>query len=140
MINSQFVRFFAVSIFGLCIDIGIAWSLATVFSVPTWIAAIVGFLVAAIGNYIINASWTFSSRTQKRSLSLAQGGAYLLTVASALAVRLVAVLCLSYVIPHSSTGTAFTLFLAAGISFLYTFLLSKNVVFKAQKNLRDTDL
>ncbi len=48
------VRFFLVSVAGLAVDIGIAFSIATLLGAPLWIAAATGFLVAACGNYILH--------------------------------------------------------------------------------------
>jgi hypothetical protein len=55
------IRFFFVSAGGVFVDITIAYAIATMLGTPLWIAAAVGFSVAACGNYILHEIWTLNT-------------------------------------------------------------------------------
>lgn len=71
---SEFVRFFAVTVLGVVIDIAIAWALHTYAGVPLWAAATCGFVLAASGNYVLHQIWSFQDGS--RQLSAARGAKY----------------------------------------------------------------
>lgn len=125
---SEFARFFAVTVLGLAIDLAIAFALNAGFGVPLWLAAAIGFILAAGANYAIHQTWSF--RTGPRSLSARRaalyGGAALVT----LAVRAGIVAALDRALADDLALPI--LICGAGGSFLVNFALSKFVVFAAR--------
>ena len=69
---SQFVRFFAVTVLGVILDLAIAFALHQWAGVPLWLAAATGFAIAAGANYVIHQTWSFRSGP----LSLKRAGLY----------------------------------------------------------------
>ena len=63
----EVVRFLIVSVAGVFIDVSTAYSVAMILDTPLWIAAAVGFVIAAGGNYILHEVWTFQGRAQRAS-------------------------------------------------------------------------
>ncbi|MEL7097307.1 MAG: GtrA family protein [Pseudomonadota bacterium] len=121
---SEGVRFLCVSIFGVLIDLSIAFGLATYASAPLWIAATVGFLVAALVNYGIHELWTF--RQGARALSMTRSLKYLTVSTVTLLSRIAVVVPLEHLLPNR---TLVILLCGAGVSFFVNFALSKFVVF-----------
>lgn len=122
---SELIRFFGVTVLGVIVDIAIAWALHTYAGVPLWVAATIGFVLAASGNYILHQTWSFQGGS--RQLSWARGAKYggvaLLTLIARIAV--VALLERTW-----EDGFALAILIAgAGVSFFVNFTLSKLLVF-----------
>lgn len=122
---SELLRFFAVTVLGVVIDLAIAFALHTVLGVPLWIAAAIGFTLAASANYVIHQTWSFRSGP----LSLKRAGAYALVALVTLAVRVGIVAQLDRVL--AGDYPLAILICGAGGSFIVNFVLSKWVVFAA---------
>ena len=122
---SELLRFFAVTVLGVVIDLAIAFALHTGLGVPLWIAAAIGFTLAASANYIIHQTWSFRSGP----LSLKRAGAYALVALATLAVRVGIVAQLDRVL--AGDYPLAILICGAGGSFVVNFALSKWVVFAA---------
>jgi putative flippase GtrA len=122
---SELLRFFAVTVLGVVIDLAIAFALHTGLGVPLWIAAAIGFTLAASANYVIHQTWSFRSGP----LSLKRAGAYALVALATLAVRVGIVAQLDRVL--AGDFPLAILICGAGGSFVVNFALSKWVVFAA---------
>lgn len=121
----DFIRFFLVSAGGVVADIAIAFAIATMLGAPLWVAAAVGFSIAACGNYVLHEVWTFrggiSRLTSKRTLY------YLISSGVALSSRLVVVTGLSTWI--SSGNTLVILIGGSTVSFFVNYMISRFLVF-----------
>lgn len=122
---SELLRFFAVTVLGVVIDLAIAFALHTGLGVPLWIAAAIGFTLAASANYVIHQTWSFRSGP----LSLKRAGAYAMVALATLAVRVGIVAQLDRVL--AGDYPLAILICGAGGSFVVNFVLSKWVVFAA---------
>jgi putative flippase GtrA len=122
---SELIRFFAVTVLGVVLDLAIAFALHTWAGVPLWLAAAIGFALAAGANYVIHQTWSFRSGP----LSLRRAGLYALVALATLAVRVGIVAQLERVL--AGAWPLAILVAGAGGSFCVNFLLSKFVVFAA---------
>lgn len=120
---SQFVRFFAVTVLGVILDLAIAFALHQWAGVPLWLAAATGFAIAAGANYVIHQVWSFRSGP----LSLKRAGLYAGVALVTLAVRVGIVAALERALPGA--WPLGILVAGAGGSFCVNFVLSKWVVF-----------
>ena len=121
----ELIRFFFVSVGGVVIDIAIAYAIATMLGTPLWIAAALGFSVAACGNYILHEVWTFRRETSR--LSSKRALYYFITSGVTLSSRLVVVAGLSAWI--SRDHTLALLIASAAVSFFVNFIINKFLVF-----------
>ena len=124
----ELIRFFFVSVGGVVIDIAIAYAIATLLGTALWIAATVGFSVAACGNYILHEVWTFRHETSR--LSSKRALYYLITSGVTLSSRLVVVAGLSAWI--SLDHTLVILIGGAAVSFFVNYIISKFPVFSGR--------
>lgn len=125
---SEFLRFFAVTVLGLVIDLAIAYALNAGLGVPLWLAAAIGFTLAACFNYVVHQSWSFQNAP--RGFSARRAGLYGAVALVTLVVRIAIVGALDRVL----TGDFALLILlcGAGGSFIVNFALSKFLVFAAR--------
>lgn len=126
-------RFLAVAVIGLAVDIAVAWSASHFLDLPLWLAAAIGFVVAATLNYMLHQLWTFrlgaerptAGRVMRYSIALfATFLARIATVAT-----LAAIFGNAYALP--------VLFAGAGISFTVNYLLSKHFVFRPRAKSKE---
>lgn len=122
---SEMIRFFAVTVMGVVIDIAIAWALHTYAGVPLWLAASVGFVLAASGNYVLHQTWSFQNGS--RRLSLSRGAKYGLVALLTLLARVATVAALERA--WEGGWPLLILIGGAGVSFFVNFSLSKLFVF-----------
>jgi putative flippase GtrA len=120
---SELLRFFVVTVLGVVIDLAIAYALHSGLGVPLWIAAAIGFTLAASANYVIHQTWSFRSGP----LSLKRAGAYALVALATLAVRVGIVVLLDQLV--AGAWPLAILVAGAGGSFCVNFALSKFLVF-----------
>jgi len=125
---TELLRFFAVTALGVVIDLAIAFGLHTGLGVPLWLAAAVGFTLAASANYVIHQTWSFQSGP--RNLSARRAGLYALVALATLAVRVAIVAMLDRAL--AGAYPLAILIAGAGGSFFVNFALSKFVVFAAE--------
>lgn len=125
---NELARFFVVTVLGVIIDLAIAFGLHTGLGVPLWLAAAIGFSLAASANYVIHQTWSFQSGP--RRLSARRAGLYAAVALATLAVRVAIVALLD----RALTGAypLAILIAGAGGSFFVNFALSKFVVFAAE--------
>ncbi|MDP2258242.1 MAG: GtrA family protein [Caulobacter sp.] len=136
-LSGDFIRFGLVSVLGLCVDLAVAWSLASLLPVPLPIAALGGFLAGAALNYGLHEVWTFASRDRRPSVG--RGGLYLLALGITLGVRVASVAALeTFVFPAPEQALA-ALVMATGLSFVVNYLLSKYVVFRSPSAAAPTE-
>ncbi len=122
---SEFMRFFAVTVLGVILDLAIAFGLHQWAGVPLWLAAAIGFTLAAGANYVIHQTWSFRSGP----ITLKRAGLYALVALVTLAVRVAIVAALERAV--AGAWPLAILICGAGGSFVVNFLLSKFVVFAA---------
>ncbi|WP_086607037.1 GtrA family protein [Erythrobacter donghaensis] len=123
---SELARFFAVTVLGVILDLAIAFALHAGLGVPLWLAAAIGFTLAASANYVIHQTWSFRSGP----LSARRAGMYALVALATLAVRVGIVALLDRALP--GVWPLAILVAGAGGSFVVNFALSKFVVFAAE--------
>jgi putative flippase GtrA len=128
----QPLRFLAVSVLGLVLDIGLAWGLAAWFGLPLWLAGLCGFVAAAAMNYLLHEFWTFRDG-QVRATST-RFGRHLLSLGATLAVRLGAIVALQSLFGAESRALV-VLIPAVGLSFCASFLLARFWVFVPQSTV-----
>lgn len=122
---SELVRFFAVTVLGVMVDLAIAFALHTGLGVPLWLAAATGFTLAASVNYVIHQTWSF--RSGPRDLSARRAALYALVALATLSVRVAIVALLDRAL--AGAYPLAILIAGAGGSFFVNFALSKFVVF-----------
>jgi putative flippase GtrA len=120
---TELLRFFAVTVLGVILDLAVALALHQWAGVPLWLAAAIGFTLAAGANYVIHQTWSFRSGP----LSLRRAGLYALVALATLAVRVAIVALLERALPGA--WPLAILVAGAGGSFCVNFVLSKWVVF-----------
>jgi putative flippase GtrA len=120
---NELVRFFAVTVLGVILDLAIAFALHQWAGVPLWLAAATGFALAAAANYVIHQTWSFRSGP----LSLRRAGLYAGVALVTLAVRVGIVALLDRLI--AGAWPLAILVAGAGGSFCVNFVLSKRIVF-----------
>ena len=125
---TELLRFLTVSVLGVVIDLAIAFGLHTGLGVPLWLAAAIGFTLAASANYVIHQTWSF--QTGPRTLSARRAGLYALVALATLAVRVAIVALLDRAL--AGAYPLAILIAGAGGSFFVNFALSKFVVFAAE--------
>lgn len=125
---TELLRFFIVTVLGVVIDLAIAFVLHTWAGVPLWLAAAIGFTLAASANYVIHQTWSF--QTGPRSLSARRAGLYAAVALATLAVRVAIVALLDRALTEALPLPI--LIAGAGGSFFVNFALSKFVVFAAE--------
>ena len=125
---TELLRFLTVTVLGVVIDLAIAFGLHTGLGVPLWLAAAIGFTLAASANYVIHQTWSF--QTGPRNLSARRAGLYALVALATLAVRVAIVALLDRAL--AGAYPLAILMAGAGGSFFVNFALSKFVVFAAE--------
>jgi putative flippase GtrA len=125
---NELARFFIVTVLGVVIDLALAFALHTGLGVPLWLAAAIGFTLAASANYVIHQTWSF--QRGPRRLSARRAGLYALVALATLAVRVAIVALLDRAL--AGAYPLAILIAGAGGSFFVNFALSKFVVFAAE--------
>lgn len=120
---SELLRFLVVTVLGVILDLAVAFGLHTGAGMPLWLAAAIGFTLAAGANYVIHQTWSFRSGP----LSLRRAGLYALVALVTLAVRVAIVAVLERAL--AGAWPLAILVAGAGGSFCVNFVLSKRVVF-----------
>jgi len=124
--RSEFLRFAAVTVAGLIIDISLAWGLATVVGFNLVLAATVGFAAGAAFNYVIHEFWTF--RRSYRRLSTHRMLRYAAALGAILATQLAVIYGLSQLLNTAQSDLAILL-MATALSFGVNYFVSKFFVF-----------
>ena len=126
---SEFLRFFTVTVVGVVLDIAIAYTLAQSFAVPLWIAASIGFVIAASINYVVHQLWSFQDGSRRLSFARAAkyGGVALATLVARVTVVATLDVALGGKLP------LLILICGAGVSFFVNFGLSKFFVFNESR-------
>jgi putative flippase GtrA len=122
---NELLRFFAVTVLGVVIDLAIALALHSALGVPLWLAAAIGFTLAASANYVIHQTWSFQSGP--RSLSARRAVLYGGVAFVTLGVRVGIVALLDRLVAEA--WPLAILVAGAGGSFCVNFALSKFLVF-----------
>jgi putative flippase GtrA len=121
----EMLRFFAVTVLGVVLDIAIAYALHKLAGTPLALAAVVGFVCAAATNYVLHQLWSF--RRGAGRLSLNRAAKYGIVAGLTLLARVAVVAILAIYL-----GEQFALLIlicGAGVSFFVNFTLSKLFVF-----------
>lgn len=122
----EIIRFFIVSACGVVVDILIAYAVASLLGAPLLMAAAVGFVVAALGNYILHEVWTFR-KEKVVSLSSRRALFFFFSSSVTLIVRLAVVALISTWI--SQDNALQILICGAAISFFVNYFISRFLVF-----------
>lgn len=122
---NELIRFFAVTVLGVVLDIAIAYALAVHFGLALWLAATIGFVMAASVNYVAHQLWSF--RAGPRQLSASRALKYAIAALATLAARVAVVALLDRAL--GGEPGLLILICGAGVSFFVNFGLSKFVVF-----------
>ena len=131
-IPTEWWRFGVVNIIGLVVDLGAALVLRSL-GMNLFIAASLGFVLAAFFNFQLHSRWTFGGRTDSSVRRLAQF--YVLSLIT-IVVRLSALKLLMLIsLPVLFFEDAEVLFLATSVSLLVNFALCRNVIFGVQKGV-----
>lgn len=125
--DKEAFRFLLISAAGLGVDIGAAWALIAFSGMLDSIAAILGFSVATVVNYLGHQLWTFRESGQK--LSFRRFLIFTGVVVLILAIRLVVLSAIGPSFPGSGLNAPIRLVLAAIVSFWASFFLNKFLVF-----------
>lgn len=125
----EFLRFLAVTFLGLLIDIGIGWTLigSGAGDLP---AAAVGLLAGMVVNYLLHLRWTF--RDHGRRAGAGHFLTFALTTLVTLGIRLGVLGAIGWLGMQHLLHPVARLAIAAGLSFLAGYLLSRHVVFRPQ--------
>lgn len=124
----ELTRFLAVTVAGFLLDLGVAWSAATVLSLPLWFAATLGFVVAAGVNYVLHELWTFQDGAQR--LSLERVVRYAAGLGLTLSARILAVLLFTAML--NENHALLILLAGAGVSFIVNYFVSRKFVFRPE--------
>ena len=122
------LRFLVVSGVGVALDVGLGWYLATGLDLPLWLAGAVGFMAAALLNYLLHEAWTFWGGQNRRSFG--RFGRYLMSLGLTAAVRLLAILGFERLF-GAGQGALAVLLPSVALSFCASFLLARSWVFAA---------
>lgn len=122
----QALRFTAVAVIGVIIDFAIAFALTRIAAVPLWLAAVIAFFIAALGNYAAHELWTF--RTATTQFSSRRAIQFVLASVCTLLIRLTVIALLG--LWFESAYNLLVLVIAIGISFSSNFVISKFLVFR----------
>ena len=123
-------RFFFVALAGLVLDVSLAWLLIAALGAPDPLAAAAGFSSATVFNYFAHQFWTF--RSGHRAASLRRFIGFSAVVTGSFLVRLGVLHILGGVLPGPGIDVPIRLGLAAGVSFLVAFPLSRLFVFRLE--------
>ena len=126
LIDARLLRFGIVTVVGLGIDLALGWTLAARAGLPLWLAATIGFVTAACVNYVLHERWTFAGGR----LSAVRGSLFLVLSASALLVRIGALMLLKALVFTTPGQRLVPLILAIGVSFVFNFVVSRQLVFR----------
>ena len=126
--DREFLRFSAVALAGLAVDISLAWVLSAMVGVNLMLSAATGFTAGATFNYLLQEFWTFQRAECGPSL------ARILRYSTALGVTLATRLALVYTflqILNSKHSELTILLPATFLSFFVNYLASRHFVFKS---------
>lgn len=126
---TELVRFFAVTVLGVVLDLAIAFALHAGLGAPLWLAAAIGFTLAASLNYVIHQTWSF--RSGPRGLSARRAALYGGVALATLGVRVAIVALLDRLV--AGAWPLAILVAGAGGSFCVNFALSKFIVFTPER-------
>lgn len=126
--RGEFVRYFAVSLFALAVDLGLFSILLRFLHLPWAIAATLGFIVGALTAYILSIRLVFSSR----ALGHVPHVEFLTFTAIGVAGLGVTQLVLWIGIELLHTNPELSKLAAAGFTFLFNFVLRKSILFRGR--------
>lgn len=126
-------RFLAVALIGLAVDIAVAWSASYYLGLPLWLAAAVGFVIAAALNYALHQLWTFRLGMQRPTAGRVLR--YAIALCATLVTRIATVAALAGI--FGDTYALPVLIAGAGVSFTVNYLLSKHFVFRPRDKSKE---
>lgn len=121
------MRFLAVSIIGLCVDLIVALSSSYLLGISLPLAAMLGFATGGLLNYLLHEYWTFRSSTSE--ISFKRGLLYGITILATLISRVFAVSILQEFIFSTPAKDLIILICAVAFSFMVNYALSKFLIF-----------
>jgi len=131
---AELIRYTVVVCLGLAVDLGVALVVHQGLGVPLIGASALGLLAGAAANYLCHEFWTF--RRAGAGVNAGRIARFGLALGITLAVRMAAVAGLSQLIWLAQQDLVI-LTLAAGLSFVVNFVISKRFVFTAEQSAKD---
>lgn len=123
----QLARFFTTALFGLFIDIAIAWSLISLAGWNDIPAAAAGLAAGMVFNYFVHLTWTFAGSDRRSSVGhFAQ---FAVGVTVTLAVRTAVLYAIEHWGYQAVIAPPIRLAIGAGVSFLLSFAICRYIVF-----------
>jgi len=126
--GAEFLRFAAVTVVGLVVDISLALGLSVIFGLNLVLAAAAGFAAGAALNYLLHEFWTF--RRSERELSTSRMLRYCGALGATLTTRIAVVYGLSQTL-LAGQGNLIILLLATVLSFFVNYFVSQLFVFQS---------
>jgi putative flippase GtrA len=124
-LGAEFGRFFVASLFGLAIDVLIAWALTTWINLSIVASADISLLTVAIAMYFVHEFWTFGGANQKFSSGRLVGVG--LSTAVAFAIRSISLYTTSVLLGIGKHFVAFQVLFAAALSFICSFIIVRSI-------------
>lgn len=123
------IRFLLVSVLGVGLDLGLAAALMAGMHLSPRLAATAGLCAAVLLNYALHEKYTFARH--HNTLSARRLGGFALNSLAVLGVRLAALeLLLRVPMLASAAGGLPALVVAAGVSFVFSFVVSRLLIFR----------
>lgn len=123
-LGAQPLRYLAVVVLGLAIDLGLAILLAGA-GLPRAVASIIGLIVASVSNFVLHRLWTFRSGKERPVGSQLVG--YLVGLGLTMLVRMGTLAIVGLSLP--ALGNTIALAIAVGVSFTFNFFFLNRLVF-----------
>lgn len=126
--DAEFLRFAAVTVAGLVVDISLAWGLSEMFGLNLVFASAAGFSAGAAFNYLLHELWTF--RRSELQLATRRVLRYCAALGATLTTRLAVVYGLSQFL-NADQSHLVILLLATVLSFFINYMANKTFVFRS---------
>ncbi len=124
----EFLRFFAVTVLGLAVDLGLGWAVIAGAGAGDLAAAGLGLAAGMVVNYLLHLRWTF--RDHGRQAGPGHFLAFALLSGVTLAIRLGVLSGLGWLGLREWLHPLVRLGIAAGLSFVVGYLLSRTLIFR----------
>lgn len=128
IMNYQFIRFFMVSGFGVVCDIMLAYFFHRFFGLTLYLSTVISLSIIAISTYFIHQLWTF--RSISTGFSSSRLIKFLISSIVVLAVRETTLFSLATLLHIGHSWAVAQLVIAAGLSFLVNFVITRYLVFR----------
>jgi len=125
----EVIRFFSTALVGLIIDVSLASALIIYFAFADIPAAAIGLAAGMVFNYFVHATWTFQHNNRHRSWR--QFFRYAIGVAVTMLIRAAVLQVISQQGWQDVLAPPIRLGIGAVVSFVFSYLIGRYLVFKA---------